>query len=140
MDIIQLLIWGTIVLIIFDLCFLGLIPCLLKIYPPYRDLVAEGVLLKDETRRLDRSIKGDRFQELILTPEFLIFKNSYLTSALNLNISNIINYSVDKTLTGKFKLVLHISQNSKIFKYRFVTSKLDEWKNSLNQLNINEIA
>jgi len=140
MDIPQLLFGVIVALIIFDLCFWGTIPYLLKIYPTYHELLSEGVLLKDKTGKWDKSIGGDRFKELILTPKFLIFKNNYFTSALNLSISHIKNYSVDKSLAGKSKLILHISQNGKIVKYSFVTSKLDEWRNNLNQLKINENA
>jgi len=54
-------------LIILDFTILGFLAYVFKIYPPYRHLLSEGVLLIDDTRNIDRSWKGDRFKSLILT-------------------------------------------------------------------------
>jgi hypothetical protein len=123
-------------LIILDFTLFGFLAYIFKIYPPYRHLLREGVLLRDDTRNLAPSLQGDRFKSLILTKNHLILRNSIFTSVINIEISSVINCIVKSNRRNKSKIIIYFLANGKKEKLSFKSDKTDKWICALREIDI----
>jgi hypothetical protein len=123
-------------LIILDFTLFGFLAYFFKIYPPYRHLLREGVLLRDDTRNLAPSLQGDRFKSLILTNNHIILRNSLFTSVRNIEISSVINCIVKSSRKDKSKIIIYFLSNGKKAKLSFKSDKADKWIYALREIDI----
>lgn len=122
-----------------DIIFLGASLRLFKTSPSYRPLLRDGVLFKEMTPGYLRKIKpGGYYQSILLTPRFLIFKQNYLTSVINVPVDSINSYSIKKMglRRRKMRMVLTVTIEN-VNKYiEFSTKKADDWDRFLSKVEI----
>ncbi len=131
----------TFVLILFDIIFYGFTTLILKFGKPYRGLLKKGILIEDQGNEISYNTwQGAIIRSLVLTDEFLIPTQNYLTSIENINIDRIIAFQIKRILFRKNRkrLILYITTDNRVKKLKFTTKKATEWKNILRSLNIAE--
>lgn len=128
-------------LVIFDLCFLGFLPWLFRIHPPFRGLLKEGILINDKTVGFSVNWFGSRFKSIILTKKHLIIRNSYLTSIANIDINSIKSYSLKKKVLRKNakKLVINLNFENEERELKFITDVFEDWDRLLTEVGIEKI-
>jgi hypothetical protein len=80
------------------------------------------------------------FGELILTKTHLILRNSILTSAGNIEVSEIKQYQVKEVGKKRYKISLYFKFNSEKCKLSFKTIHFKEWENALTTMKIQELT
>ena len=126
-------------LVIIDFTIFGFLPYIFKIHPPYRHLLSEGVLLRDDTRNWCLSWERTRVKSLILTNNHLILRTSLLTSVINIEISSIIKCVVKRIRRGRSKITVYFLVDKKTSKFSFKTDKTDKWVSYLRKLGVKVI-
>ena len=133
------ILWIIFALVLFDGVFLGFFFWIFNLYPPYRHLLKEGVLIEDETADFWGIWRGDLYKSIILTRRYLVLKNSYLTSVKNIKRETIMAYKI-KGKFGKAKKKIELCilvDNENVF-LRFKTKKVDDWVRALSIIGIDE--
>ncbi len=127
-------------IIILDSISLGFIIYIFRIFPSYRKLLKAGVILRDKPCNfMPYFSKGHGyFRELILTKTYLILRNSILTSAGNIEVSEIKQYQMKEVGKKRYKISLFLIFNSEKCKLSFKTNLFKEWKNVLTEMKIEE--
>ena len=134
-------------LLLLDFSLIGFTPKILGIWGPLNKYVSE-ILIEDTAHySLSTDINGEYietminsrvgYKSLILTPEFLIVKNTFLTYLLKIDNRSIKSYTIKNELIGKkIKLLLKIMDTEKFIE--FSTSKSKRWIKEFSALNISE--
>lgn len=123
-------------LIILDFTLLGFLSYIFKMYPGYRHLLREGVLINDSTRSIVTNWKGDRYHSLILTKKHLILKNSLLTSVRNIDVDLIDLCTVKGKRKNRSKVTILFMDNNKKSNISFVSDKAENWVSSLRGMGV----
>lgn len=117
----------------------GVFSLLFHVHPSYRHLLRKGILLEDKTCSFFRSWASQRYWSLILTEEYLILKNSYLTSVANIPVAEIESYADEKSLlSGKRKnFVLYLKKGTHTKDMiKFCTKNSLQWEQALSKLGV----
>ncbi len=129
-------------LVILDFVLLGSIAYIFRLSLPYRSLLKGGVLLRDTPCNLAPYFHrgSGRFGELILTESHLILRDTWLTSSCNLDVTDIKQYMIKGTLTGKSKIVMFLNIGGDNDRLSFKTKNGDNWREVLERLEIKEMT
>ena len=109
-------------ILLLDFTIVGFLPSKLGIWTSLKDLITGDILIEDSAYlSVQTDIKGKYvdsminqrvgYKSLILTKGFLIVKNTYLTSLLNIKTDSIKRITTKKALLGK-KLILYLEINN----------------------------
>lgn len=128
-------------LVLLDIAFFGFLTWVLGIYPSFRGLLKEGVLIEEKSfGYLDTLKPGGYYHAVILTPKYLILKVNYLTSLVNIKAASINSYAIKGKLLSRKKsritFYLTVSGANRIF--RVSTKKPDNWIKALSQIGVKE--
>ena len=128
-------------MVILDFVSLGFLSYLFRLSYPYRNLLNEGVLLRDYPCSLAPYFhKGGRYRELILTKNHLILRDSWLTASFILTVASIRQYQIKNTLEKKKKVVVlfELDENSDLLSFK--TNNSEKWQKVFNELRIEELT
>ena len=123
-------------IVLIDFALLGIIPYFLRLWPRYRHLTKDGILLEDDTKNLILAWERSNIRTLILTKKYLILKNTYFTSVKNVNINSIESCTIKKKRKNRSKVIINFKIDYKKPKLSFKTDKTDEWVRSMRLIGI----
>jgi hypothetical protein len=118
---------------------IGFIRLYLHVHPPYRHLLKKGILLEDKTCSFFRSWGPERFWSIIMTDEYLILKNSYLTSIANIRLNEVESYNVKRSLlSGKRKNIFLYLKEGTYSKdvFKFCTKNFSQWEHAFSRIGV----
>ncbi len=134
-----------IVVILLDFTLIGFLPEKFGIWESLKKVTHEKLIedtvqysiTTDITEKYVDSMINNRvgYKSLILTPEALIVKNTYLTYLLKIENDSIKSYEIKNELIGeRFKLNLKIQESNNVFE--FSTNQAEKWIQEFKKLNI----
>lgn len=92
--------------------YFGLFLRVFGIYPSFRELLKDGILIEDKTSSFFRVWHNwkERYRSLILTKKYLILRNTYFTSLRNIEIEAVNFYTLRKAVLSRksANIILHL--------------------------------
>jgi hypothetical protein len=113
---------------ILDFTLFGFIPYLFRVWPKFRHLLKEGVLLEDRTKGdFFKTWEGHYYDSLILTKEHLIIRNTFFTAVKIISLSSVELCVIKKGRKNKSKIIINFLIEDRKSKLVFKTNKAINW-------------
>lgn len=139
MDLLNQILGIIFVIILFDSIFFGFFILIFKISPPYRRLLKDGILIRDEGSDWECvTWHSTRVRSVILTQKYLILTQNYLTSVVNIKSNSIKSYSIKPKLFSKkwYRIKIKVVANNKENTFSFRSLKSNEWIKAFSQIGV----
>ena len=133
-------------LLLVDFALIGVLPSKIGIWPSLKDFVKGDILIEDTANlSVHTDIEGKYvesminrkvgYKSLILTPKYLIVKNTRLTSLLNIGTDCIKRIDTKKALLGN-KIILHLKMDDEDKRLEFTTKRRGDWIDAFSRIGI----
>ncbi len=86
---------------------------------------------------IDPSKQRLSIKSIILTPDNLIVRNTYLTCYFKINVDLMTSYEITKKMIGT-EIKLNIIDDQNVVYFIFRTKKVDKWIEAFDKVNISE--